>query len=104
MRTIEFTGQYKRDYKREKKGQRGKTLEADLTAIISDLVADNTLDAKYKDHGLSGEWKDCRDCHVHPDLVLIYRKVDPPTVRKPKIQEPKSLQLLRLGSHGELNL
>jgi mRNA interferase YafQ len=46
---------------------------------------------KYRDHALSGDWKDHRDCHVKPDLVLIYRKPD-----------ADRLQLVRLGSHSEL--
>ena len=43
------------------------------------------------DHALSGEWADHRDCHVKPDLVLIYQKPDAGTLR-----------LVRLGSHAEL--
>jgi mRNA interferase YafQ len=42
---------------------------------------------------LTGEWQDHRDCHIKPDLVLIYRKPD-----------ADSLQLIRLGSHSELGL
>ncbi|NNM83397.1 MAG: type II toxin-antitoxin system YafQ family toxin [Burkholderiales bacterium] len=42
---------------------------------------------------MTGEWKDCRDCHIKPDLVLIYRK-----------QGEDELQLVRLGSHSELGL
>jgi mRNA interferase YafQ len=45
------------------------------------------------DHPLSGEWSDHRDCHIRPDLVLIYRKPD-----------DDSLELVRLGSHSELGL
>ena len=43
------------------------------------------------DHALSGEWSDHRDCHVKPDLILIYQKPDADTLR-----------LVRLGSHSEL--
>jgi mRNA interferase YafQ len=46
-----------------------------------------------QDHPLAGEWDDFRDCHVRPDLVLIYRKPDAET-----------LELVRLGSHSELSL
>ncbi|MBV9693274.1 MAG: type II toxin-antitoxin system YafQ family toxin, partial [Alphaproteobacteria bacterium] len=42
---------------------------------------------------LGGDWKDHRDCHIKPDLVLIYRKPD-----------AKTLELVRLGSHSELSL
>jgi mRNA interferase YafQ len=57
------------------------------------LAADGTLDDRHRDHLLTGEWNDCRDCHVRPDLVLIYRKPDDDT-----------LELVRLGSHSELGL
>jgi mRNA interferase YafQ len=57
------------------------------------LANDHPLDAKYRDHAMIGEWKDHRDCHIKPDLVLIYRKPDDET-----------LQLVRLGSHSELGI
>jgi mRNA interferase YafQ len=93
MRTIERFGQFKRDYKREKKGLYRATLDADFHAVLSVLLADLTLEPRHRDHALTGEWKDHRDCHVKPDLVLIYRKPD-----------DKVLQLVRLGSHSELGL
>lgn len=91
MRTIERTGQFKRDYKREKRGRHGGTLDADLAAVLVDLANDVPLDPRHRDHQLTGDWRDHRDCHVKPDLVLIYRKPDDET-----------LQLVRLGSHAEL--
>jgi mRNA interferase YafQ len=45
------------------------------------------------DHPLIGNFKDCRDCHIKPDLVLIYRKIN-----------DNVLELVRLGSHSELGL
>ena len=66
--------QFKRDYKRETKGQHRVTLDADP-------------------HALAGDWKDHRDCHVKPDLVLIHQKSDADVLR-----------LVRLGSHSELGL
>jgi len=93
MRTIERTGKFKDDYKREKKGRHRTTVEAALLEVVTLLVQDDTLPAKYKDHALSGNWAGHRDCHVKPDLVLIYRMPDPAT-----------LQLVRLGSHSELAL
>jgi mRNA interferase YafQ len=91
MRTIERTGQFKRDYKREKKGQHRATVETDLLPILTALATDQALDAHHRDHALTGDWKDHRDCHVKPDLVLIYQKPDDETLR-----------LVRLGSHAEL--
>lgn len=71
MRTIRYTGRFKRDYKREKAGHRGGTLDRDLNEILRLLVADGPLPRRYFDHPLSGEWRDHRDCHVRPDLILI---------------------------------
>lgn len=92
MRTIERTAQFKRDYKREAKSRYRRTIDSDLVTIITTLANDQSLAEKHLDHALSGKWKDCRDCHVKPDLVLIYRKTD-----------ENKLQLIRLGSHGELD-
>jgi mRNA interferase YafQ len=91
MRTIRYTNRFKRDYKREKAGRHGKTLEAELMAIIQLLATDTQLPHRNFDHPLSGEWRDHRDCHVRPDLILIYRKPD-----------DANLDLVRLGSHSEL--
>jgi mRNA interferase YafQ len=91
MRTIERTNQFKRDFKREMKGQHRATLDDIFMKVLKALVNDQPLAEKYRDHALTGEWKDHRDCHIKPDLVLIYRK-----------PERKTLQLVRLGSHSEL--
>ena len=89
MRTIERTSQFKR----ELKGRQQSVLQTELPALLISLAEDGVLDARFRDHALTGEWKDHRDCHLRPDLVLIYRKPDPET-----------LQLVRLGSHSELGL
>lgn len=44
--------------------------------VLLALASDAPLDPKYRDHGLSGDWAGYRDCHVRPDLVLIYAKPD----------------------------
>jgi mRNA interferase YafQ len=93
MRTIEWSSQFKRDYKRELKGQHRYTLNNNLFPIIDNLAHDLTLEARLRDHALMGNWKDHRDCHIKPDLVLIYQKPDADTIR-----------LVRLGSHSELGL
>jgi len=93
MRRIEPTTQFKRDYKREAKGQHRATLDQDMKPVLQALADDWALEPRHRDHLLTGEWKDHRDCHLKPDLVLIYRKTDGET-----------LQLVRLGSHSELGL
>jgi len=93
MRGIEPTTQFRRDYRREKSGRLGKRLDALLTEVVNLLAADASLPRRHFDHALTGEWRDHRDCHIRPDLVLIYRKPD-----------DTSLELVRLGSHSELGL
>jgi mRNA interferase YafQ len=93
MRTIRYTNRFKRDYRREKSGLLGKKLDALLKETIDFLIEDTPLPPRYVDHPLAGEWKDHRDCHIRPDLILIYRKSD-----------AESLELVRLGSHSELGL
>ena len=91
MRTIRQSGQFKRDLKRESKGQHRKILQSEFVSIVAALAADSPLESRHRDHALTGDWKNHRDCHVRPDLVLIYCKPDAAT-----------LQLVRLGSHAEL--
>ena len=93
MRTIERTGAFRRDYKRVKATPKHRDIESMLPLVLKMLIADQPLPEKFCDHPLSGEWKDHRDCHIKPDLVLIYRKPD-----------TERLQLVRLGSHSELGL
>jgi mRNA interferase YafQ len=91
VRTIDRASAFKRDYKRESKGLHRATVENDLKSVLVALLTDQTLDAKYRDHDLSGDWAGYRECHIKPDLLLIYRKLDTKTIR-----------LARLGSHSEL--
>jgi mRNA interferase YafQ len=91
MRTIERSSAFRRDYKRESKGQHRATLDADLVSVLTALADDGTLDPKYRDHDLGGDWKGYRVCHIKPDLLLIYKK-----------PEKDTLRLARLGSHSEL--
>jgi mRNA interferase YafQ len=87
MRKIEWTNAFKRDFKR------CGMFESRFIEALYKLANDEKLSDKFCDHDLSGDWKDHRDCHIKPDLILIYRK---PT--------DQNLQLVRLGSHSELGL
>ena len=90
MRTVKYGNRFKRDYRREKSGAFGKRLDALLMKVVNLLAADDPLPRRHFDHALIGEWSDHRDCHIRPDLVLVYRK--PNAV---------SLELVRPGSHSE---
>lgn len=91
MRTIERSTKFKKDYKRELKGRYRDILESELKTILVSLISDEALDIRYRDHDLSGNWAGYRECHIKPDLLLIYRKMD-----------GDILKLARLGSHSEL--
>jgi mRNA interferase YafQ len=89
MLAAERTGQFKRDYKRETAAGR-VGLDDKFRAVATLLLNAEPLPAAYQDHPLKGEWKGFRDCHLRPDLVLIYRKTD------------TAIVFVRLGSHSEL--
>ncbi|MFK7846071.1 MAG: type II toxin-antitoxin system YafQ family toxin [Rhodothermales bacterium] len=91
MRTIERSSAFKRDYKREAKGQHRATLDVDLMPVLTALTNEKPLDIRYRDHDLGGNWVGYRECHIKPDLLLIYRK-----------QGGSILRLARLGSHSKL--
>jgi|GEM_PF-1809331 mRNA interferase YafQ len=68
MRTIKYTAQFKRDYKREKRGQHRTYLDDKLLTVVRLLTTDTPLPELLHDHSLTGNLKDCRDCHIKPDL------------------------------------
>lgn len=91
MRKITETTQFKRDYK--KIASSGRYSKKEFLTVVELLALDEILSPKFRDHALTGDWKDHRDCHIKPDLVLIYKKPDENT-----------LELVRLGSHSKLGL
>jgi mRNA interferase YafQ len=91
MRELEYTTQFERDFKREKKGKSGKGLDLVLKDVLDLLVAGKRMPVKLKDHPLRGEYFGTRECHIKPDLLLIYEK-----------RGKSVLVLIRLGSHSEL--
>ena len=91
MLKIEFTGQFKRDYKAAVK--RGCDPE-ELTTVISILASQQSLPEKYRDHPLenSRNYKNMRECHIKPDWLLIYKVYSDRLV----------LELIRTGTHSDL--
>ena len=66
---VRFTNQFKKDLKLAQK--QGKDTDK-LFEVIEKLANGEKLDAKYRDHDLTGNYKGCRECHVEPDWLLIY--------------------------------
>ncbi len=87
MYQIFRTSSFKKDYK--KLSQKNKDL---LKELLIKLVNNETLEEKYKDHKLIGDYLGCKECHIKPDLLLIYRIEN-------QILE---LSLIRVGKHSEL--
>lgn len=92
MRTIERASSFKRDFKRVKAmPHHSKDVDMLLATVMKLLMLDQPLPEANRDHALSGNWSGYRECHVKPDLLLIYRK-----------PAADILRLARLGSHSEL--
>lgn len=92
MRTIELSAAFKKDYKRVMANPRHmQDARALYTRIAMLLAEDKPLPESCRDHALIGEWRGYRECHLKPDLLLIY-----------KVEEPDVLRIARLGSHSEL--
>ena len=82
---IEFSNTYKRAQKR------GLPMD-ELNSVVRTLADGDELDAVYRDHALTGQYKGCRECHIQPDWLLIYR-----------IKERlEILNLVDTGTHSDL--
>lgn len=89
--TVEFMSSFKKGYKKVKK--QGKNLEK-LHLVIENLANGKTLDLKYKDHFLINNkyYNNCRECHIEPDWLLIYKYNNDKLI----------LFMVETGSHSEL--
>ena len=70
MYRIQYTTRMKRDVKRMKR--RGKDLSK-LGAVLTMLSQGDKLPVSNKDHQLSGNLSDFRECHIEPDWLLLYQ-------------------------------
>lgn len=86
---VKFTNQFKKDIKLAKK--QGKSLSK-MYDVIEKLANGESLEEKYRDHSLTGNYKGCRECHIEPDWLLVYEIINDVLV----------LMLYRVGSHSEL--
>ncbi len=92
MRKIERSSAFKRDYRRVMATPRHRNdMDSLLPTILALLLNDQALPESNRDHALSGDWAGYRECHIKPDLLLIYRKLD-----------TEILRLARFGPHSEL--
>lgn len=91
MRSLDKSSTFKQDYKRQLKGRYAAVVTNDLKHVLNLLAFDVSLPPQFLDHPLNGQWRGFRECHLKPDLLLIYKKVGADT-----------LKLARLGSHSQL--
>lgn len=84
MRKLARSKDFDRDFRKV-------SLSDELLEVLSCLAMDLPLDPKYKDHALTGNWKDYRECHIKPDLLLVYRK-----------DGKDILKVARLNSHSNI--
>ena len=87
MRRLKTTKRFERDLKRVRK--RGKQLDK-LWSVVDRLLNDEPLEARLREHTLSGQWQSFRECHIEPDWLLIWREAE------------DQLILVRTGTHSDL--
>lgn len=93
MRELRQRSIFKGDLKRESRGiyRAILTKGGDFHKIVETLRRDIQLPLSYKDHALHGKWEGSRECHIRPDLLLVYT-----------LEGDDVLILERLGSHSEI--
>lgn len=89
MLTIRYETTFKKDFRRVVK--RGYNIRL-LQSVIEMLANDEPLPEKYRDHPLTGDYADFRECHITPDWLLIYQ-ID---------HGELILCLTRTGTHSDL--
>ena len=89
MLNIVSSNQFKRDLKLAQK--RGFDI-GKLRTVVNTLANEQPLAEKYKDHSLTGNYSNFRECHIEPDWLLVYR-ID---------KEDIELFLFRTGTHSDL--
>ena len=91
MRRVVESSPYRKDVKRTGKGIHSKVLEEELPAVIEALSNGEILPPSFRDHPLHGNMKGYRECHIKPDLLLIYSYIG-----------DEWLRLERLGTHADI--
>jgi len=89
--SIKYSAKFRKEYRKAHKQAKDMRL---VDWIINELANDRPLPVKHRDHALTGDWKGFRECHVTPDLLLIYSKTN---------EGELVLVLVRLASHSTLD-
>lgn len=86
MKRFKPSGDFYKDLKKQ-------GISAELLEVLTCLLKGEPIPAKYKDHALQGNLKDCRECHIFPDVLLLYKIDD---------NNPDTIKLIALDSHSNL--
>jgi len=89
MFILKYSSRFKKDLKLYK---HNKDVLIELEKVLDILIKGEEVPAKNSNHSLIGEFKGCFECHIRPDILLIYK------IEKAEI----TILLLRIGSHSEL--
>ncbi|MCY3777297.1 MAG: type II toxin-antitoxin system YafQ family toxin [Candidatus Aminicenantes bacterium] len=81
------TKRFEKDLKRGRK--RGINLHK-LWTVVEQLLSNQPLAPRYRQHRLAGDWSRCWECHIEPDWLLVWRRED------------DTLILIRTGTHADL--
>ncbi|MDE6962600.1 MAG: type II toxin-antitoxin system YafQ family toxin [Lachnospiraceae bacterium] len=89
MYKIVYTNRMKKDAKLMKK--RGKDM-GKLVNVLSQLASGSSLPAQFRDHSLTGNLRDFRECHIESDWLLMYQIFEDTLI----------LSATATGSHADL--
>jgi mRNA interferase YafQ len=91
MKTIGYSNQFKRDHQKIfANPMHREKVQLMLPAVVEALSKEQTLPPNLRDHALTGNYKGHRECHLKPDVLLIYKDLG------------KEIELIRMGTHSEL--
>lgn len=91
MRELQYTSRFKKDLRRELKDPHNKNLASELKLLFELLVNEIPLPEEFHEHQLRGNYIGHFESHIRPDLLIIYKFVN-----------PAGLIAIRLGSHADL--
>lgn len=76
MYEIKSTKSFRKSIKRVVRSGKYKGIEEEVGGVLDTIAKGRNLPRKYEDHALTGEYKTYRECHLRPNLLLIYKIKD----------------------------
>lgn len=91
MYKLVISTKFKKDLKKIKKKPKDEALTRSILKVLQEKGVEGVADSM-KPHRLSGIYKNNWECHIKPDLLIIWIQ----------IEDPKTINLVRIGSHSDL--